>query len=112
VVVRSGTQWTQQALLEASNFGGNEFLGGSVVVSEDALRVGAPAEDRIATGVNGNQNDHTARNAGAAYLFSRSDGVWTQAAYLKASNTRLARGSVVSAIPSSATSSRCLAVPW
>jgi hypothetical protein len=38
-------------------------------------------------GVNGNQADNSASAAGAAYVFVRSGGVWSQQAYLKASNT-------------------------
>ena len=92
VFVRSGSQWTQQALLKASNREAGDLLGSSVAISGDTLLVGARSEDSIATGVNGNQADNTAQRAGAAYLFSRSGTVWTQAAYLKASNTRLAAG--------------------
>ena len=50
--------------------------------------VGALDEDSAATGVNGDQADNNARNAGAVYVFTRdSGGVWTQPAYVKASNT-------------------------
>ncbi|MFN0205467.1 MAG: FG-GAP repeat protein, partial [Planctomycetota bacterium] len=44
-------------------------------------------EDSSATGVNGNQSDNTALDAGAAYIFVRSGTTWNQQAYLKASNT-------------------------
>ena len=40
-----------------------------------------------ATGVNGDQTDNSAPEAGAVYVFTRTAGVWTQQAYLKASNT-------------------------
>ncbi|MBK8432933.1 MAG: FG-GAP repeat protein [Chloroflexi bacterium] len=49
--------------------------------------VGANEENSNATGVNGNQADNSANNSGAAYIFTRSGGVWSQQAYLKASNT-------------------------
>ena len=49
--------------------------------------VGAYREDSNATGVNGNQNDNSATNSGAAYVFTRSGTTWSQQAYLKASNT-------------------------
>ena len=88
VFVRSAAQWTQQAFVKASNAGVADFFGDSVAVSGDLMLVGASGEASIATGVNGDQNDNTAGKAGAAYLFSRSGGVWTQQAYLKASNTR------------------------
>src|SRR5262249_9401641 len=44
-------------------------------------------EDSNATGVNGNQSDNSAQGSGAAYVFVRNGTVWSQQAYLKASNT-------------------------
>src|SRR5207253_352784 len=61
-------------------------FGCSVGVSGDTVVVGAFGEDSAATGVNGAQADQTAPEAGAAYIFARSGGVWSQEAYLKASN--------------------------
>jgi hypothetical protein len=87
VFVRSGAAWTQQAYLKASNTGTGDKFGYSVGVSEDSILVGAAAESSNATGVNGNQADNSLMSAGAAYVFVRSGGVWTQQAYLKASNT-------------------------
>jgi hypothetical protein len=40
-----------------------------VAVSGDTLVVGAYREDSSATGVNGNQADNSASDAGAAYVF-------------------------------------------
>ena len=77
----------QQAYLKASNTEMNDSFGASVAVSGDTLVVGAPYEASNATGVNGNQADNSAAYAGAAYVFTRSGGVWSQQAYLKASNT-------------------------
>ena len=87
VFVRSGGSWTQQAYLKASNTDAGDFFGGSVAISGDTVVVGAIYEDSNATGVNGNGEDDSAANAGAAYVFVRSGGSWTQQAYLKASNT-------------------------
>ena len=84
---RSGTTWTQQAYLKASNTGVNDNFGSSVALSGDTLVVGATGEDSNATGVNGNQTDNSAGRSGAVYLFTRSGTTWTQQAYLKASNT-------------------------
>jgi trimeric autotransporter adhesin len=88
VFVRSGTNWTQQAYLKASNTDGGDTFGSSVALSGDTLVVGAPTEDSNAIGVNGNQSDNSARESGSAYVFVRSGTTWTQQAYLKASNTR------------------------
>ncbi len=93
VFIRSGSEWIQQALLEASNtdvpvWEGDEF-GGSVSLSANGntLAVGARKEDSNATGVNGDQSDNSADQAGAAYVFERNSGEWSQQAYIKASNT-------------------------
>ncbi len=87
VFVRSGGGWSQQAYLKASNTGGGDQFGYSVAVSGDTIVVGALFEDSNAVGVNGNQVDNGFPNAGAAYVFVRAGGVWSQQAYLKASNT-------------------------
>ncbi|MCG3129013.1 MAG: hypothetical protein CHACPFDD_03909 [Phycisphaerae bacterium] len=86
VFVRSGTAWSQQAYLKASNTGAGDWFGGSVAISGDTIVVGASREDSSATGVNGNQLDDSAPDSGAAYVFRRSNGEWSQEAYLKASN--------------------------
>jgi trimeric autotransporter adhesin len=87
VFVRSGTTWTQQAYLKASNTELRDYFGSNVAVSGDTVVVGASSEDSSATGVNGDQADNSASFAGAAYVFVRSGTIWTQQAYLKASNT-------------------------
>ena len=87
VFVRSGSNWNQQAYLKASNTSVGDGFGYSVAVSGDTVVVGAIDEDSSATGVNGNQSDNAASGSGAAYVFERSGTVWSQQAYLKASNT-------------------------
>lgn len=87
VFVRSGTSWTQQKLLTASNVAAWDAFGASVAVSGDTIVVGAYAEDSNATGINGDQADNSALESGAAYVFVRSGSTWSQQAYLKASNT-------------------------
>ncbi|WP_437647618.1 cadherin-like beta sandwich domain-containing protein [Sorangium sp. So ce362] len=87
VFTRSGTTWTQQAYLKASNTGAGDMFGASVALSGDTLAVGAAGEASAATGVNGAQTDNAASGSGAVYVFVRSGATWTQQAYLKASNT-------------------------
>jgi len=89
VFVRSGTAWSQQAYLKASNTEGSDWFGYSVSMSGDTIVVGSPFESSGATGVNGNQNDESVGSAGAAYVFVRNGATWTQQAYVKASNTPL-----------------------
>jgi FG-GAP repeat len=87
VFLRSGTSWSQQAYLKASNTGADDGFGLPVAVSADTVVVGAADEDSNATGVDGDQGDNSAVDSGAAYVFVRSGATWSQQAYLKASNT-------------------------
>ena len=87
VFVRSGTTWSQQAYLKASNTDPGDLFGGYVSISGDTLAVGAVSERSSATGVNGDQTDDSMENAGAVYVYVRNGTTWTQEAYLKASNT-------------------------
>lgn len=87
VFVRTGTTWSQQAYLKASNSGVSFQFGAAVAVSGDTIVVGAYGEDSNATGVNGDQTNLSAGNSGAAYVFVRAGTAWSQQAYLKASNT-------------------------
>jgi hypothetical protein len=92
VFVRNAGVWTQQAYLKASNTGLGDWFGYSVAVSGDTVVVGAPFEDSNATGVNGNQSDNSTPSSGAAYVFVRNAGAWSQQAYLKPSNTGAGHG--------------------
>ncbi|MFG0319059.1 MAG: FG-GAP repeat protein [Planctomycetota bacterium JB042] len=87
VFVRSGTTWSEQAYLKASNAEGGDRFGNAVAISGDTIVVGAWTERSNATGVNGNALDNSFGYAGAAYVFARSGSNWTEQAYLKASNT-------------------------
>jgi len=89
VFVRDGTAWSQQAYLKASNTGAKDQFGVSVALSADGstLAVGANREDSAATGIDGEQADNSAADAGAVYVFARTGTTWSQQAYIKASNT-------------------------
>jgi hypothetical protein len=94
VFTRNAGVWSQQAYLKASNAEAEDWFGISVDVSGDTAIVGAWREDSNATGVNpplsgasGTQADNSAGDSGAAYVFKRNAGVWSQQACLKASNT-------------------------
>ncbi len=75
VFLRSGTNWTQQAKLTASDGLANDFFGYSVGIYGDVIIVGAYGDN---IGANTNQ--------GSAYIFRRSGAVWTQEAKLTASD--------------------------
>ena len=67
VFVRSGTTWTEQALLKASHGQFADSLGYSVAVEGDTLVAGAPL------------NNHAFQsNSGAAYVFVRDGVTWSQ----------------------------------
>lgn len=85
VFTRSGSTWTQQSYIKASNAEEGDLFGLSVALSGDTLAVGAYREDSASSFVNGDQTDNSAENAGAAYVFTRSGTTWSQQAYLKAS---------------------------
>jgi FG-GAP repeat protein len=89
VFVRTGTTWTQQAYVKAQTIGAGDQFGQVVSLSGDTLAIGAPREASAAVGVNGDPTDNSASQAGAAYVFIRRGTSWTQQAYLKASNTEM-----------------------
>jgi len=88
VFTRSNGVWSQQAYVKASNTAALDSFGFSVALSGDTLAVGATQEASNGIGINGGaQADNSASNSGAIYVFTRSNGVWSQQAYVKASNT-------------------------
>src|SRR5712691_8305677 len=95
VFTRIGTAWTQQAnIIRASNAGALDLFGFSVALSGDSntLAVGATGEGSALTGVTPGivaetTADNAAPGAGAVYVLTRSAGIWSQQAYVKASNT-------------------------
>jgi len=71
VFVRSGTAWTQQQKLTASDGAGSDQFGISVAISGDTVVVGVPFEQNL---------------QGSAYVFVRSGTAWTQQQKLTASD--------------------------
>jgi FG-GAP repeat/PKD domain/Chaperone of endosialidase len=67
VFVRSGGTWTQQQKLTASDAAPGYNFGFSVSVSGDTVVVGSISV-----------NNSSGQHAGAAYVFTRTAGVWTQ----------------------------------
>jgi hypothetical protein len=70
VFVRSGSTWTQQAKLLASDGGTTDAFGWSIAISGNVVAVGAPYYDGAAL------------DTGGAYTFGRAGAVWTQEAVL------------------------------
>lgn len=75
--------------LKAASVDANDTFGTSVAISGDGATVvvGVPSEDSNATGIDGNAANNSAAGSGAAYVFARTAGEWSQQAYVKASNT-------------------------
>ncbi len=74
VLVRTGTIWSQQAKLTASDGVASDEFGWSLALSGDTAVVGA----RL--------NDTTAKDAGSAYVFVRTGTAWAEQAKLTASD--------------------------
>ena len=72
VYERTGTNWTQQAYIKASNAGASDAFGYSVSTSGDTMAVGAIGEDS---------------DSGAVYIYKRLSRVWSEQAYIMASNS-------------------------
>ncbi|MFL2553877.1 MAG: integrin [Candidatus Rariloculaceae bacterium] len=83
--------WSQQAYIKASNTGSGDVFGSRLAVSGDGnvLVVGAQYEDSSAQGINGLQDNDSAQEAGAVYVFTREGQTWLQEAYVKGSNTEM-----------------------
>lgn len=86
---RAGSRWTQQARIKASNAATSDFFGGEVELSNDGatLAVAAIGESSAAVGIGGDETSDARLSSGAAYVFGKNNGLWTQRAYVKASNT-------------------------
>ena len=90
IFTRTGTTWTQQAYIKASNTGtagqgeipgeGDQF-GYSLALSGDGqtVAVGAITEDGM---------DDSQQSAGGVYVFTRTGGTWAQQAYVKGAHVQ------------------------
>ena len=74
VFTRSGTAWTQQQKLTASDGAASDFFGISVAMDADTAVIGASGRDDNGTG------------SGSAYAFTRIGGMWSEQAKLTASD--------------------------
>jgi hypothetical protein len=86
----TGTAWAvDTAVVVASTPGAMNEFGYAVALSTDGMTmaVGSPFEDSASTGINGNQTNTNAMDAGAVYTFTRSGTAWTQQAYVKSTAT-------------------------
>ena len=86
--------------IKASNAEKDDWFGWSVAISGDGntMAVGAPNESSDATDINGNANNNSP-TSGAVYVFVKSNGSWTQQAYLKAFNTEPLSDGITLSLP-------------
>ncbi|NQW16907.1 MAG: alpha/beta fold hydrolase [Chloroflexi bacterium] len=75
VFAGNGASWTQQAKIVASDGAANDEFGSAIAISGETIVVGVPND---AVGTNAYQ--------GSAYVFLRSEGVWSQQAHLIAAD--------------------------
>lgn len=71
IFTRSGSVWSQQTKLTASDAVNNDIFGTSVSISSNTLAVGAPGKNL---------------STGAAYIFTLSNNIWSQQSELTASD--------------------------
>jgi hypothetical protein len=76
IYTRSGTTWSQEAMIQASDKQSGDSFGKYVSISGDGNTVIVAAEGE----------DTGADNAGAAYIFTRSGTTWSQQAKIQASD--------------------------
>jgi hypothetical protein len=74
-VLAEDGRWTRQAVLRSATPDNTDFFGTSVAIDGDTIVVGADYDDGASNSVT---------NSGAAYVFARNGGGWTQQAVLRA----------------------------
>ena len=87
---RTGSTWTQEAYIKASNGNAEDRFGSDVAISGDTIVVGAWGEDSNQTTITNGATasaDNTSTDSGAVYVFKRTGTTWVQEAYLKAANS-------------------------
>ncbi|MCK5689125.1 integrin, partial [Myxococcota bacterium] len=82
VFVRSGSTWTQQAYLKASNAAMFDHFGRKVAISGDTIAV-ATYDDSNSVAIDGNETNDLCTECGSVFVFVRSDVTWSKQAYVK-----------------------------
>src|SRR5712664_2927351 len=91
VFTRSGTTWSQQAYLKASNAENGDSLGYAIAISQDGNTIagGAADEDCMMPGVFPpspvvcDKDQPMDNSSGAVYVFVRNGTTWTEQAFIK-----------------------------
>jgi trimeric autotransporter adhesin len=79
IFTRSGSVWSQQQVITASDRKGGDRFGNSVALSDDG--------QTALIGAYGNVFNNNYMNSGAAYVFTRTNSVWSQQQKLTASDS-------------------------
>jgi hypothetical protein len=66
---KTGSSWVQESYVKASNPDAVDWFGWSVAVSDDTLAVSAAFEDSASRGIHGNEQNDSAVDSGAVYVF-------------------------------------------
>ena len=74
IFTRSGTTWSEQQKIQASDAQASAAFGYAVCIQGDVIAVGSRLDSELAT------------SSGAAYIFTRNGATWTQRAKIKASD--------------------------
>ena len=83
-VFREAGGWSQEAYVKAAFPDGSDAFGQALALSGSALVIGAPLEDGVSTGIDGDADNNDVDGAGAAYVCRRDGaGTWTQDHYVK-----------------------------
>ncbi|GAB2875126.1 hypothetical protein ACCI51_05425 [Microbulbifer echini] len=87
---RSNEGWAHSTRLQADNQGNDDLFGHALSLSGDGstLAVTAPNEDG---GIDGESGDDI-EDSGAVYMFRNEEGVWSQYAYIKATDSSAGLG--------------------
>jgi len=92
VFVRVDSTWTQQAQLTGSHSESLPLPELRVALSGDTLVVGDRGDRTTARGINGAPTASSSIASGAAYVFVRDGGTWTEELFLKSSNPAESQG--------------------
>ncbi len=85
----NGDTWTQQAYIKPEHINNiNGQFGKSVAFDGYTLVVGAPGDDRDATGINPLGTSTNSPGSGAVYVYHRNGTQWILDAYIKPSDTQ------------------------
>lgn len=108
---RVGGTWTYETYFKAANATANDLYGQAVALGAggDVLFVGAVDEDGSGTGLNPPDDDALV-GSGAAYIYQRVGGAWSQLFYIKAANPRSTGGDAFGAVLSASADGASLLV--